>query len=558
MNMPAHPAPSSRPRRPSPRLLLPAAAVLFALLVILACVALILRQEEFRLSSDYAYMKEFLAREDNAALREAGLPLLEKINEYEDEEQVRERLSALLSPEKLTFARQEDCPADAPLYTVYSDGRVFFTVRLARAGSTLSGFERWRIDGISIAEDSEIGVPVRIEAPKGASVTVNGITLPDEERSGSVPYGGLSKFEASLSDTVCCDLYEPGIFFFPPDVDAVLDGRRLLLTGQENGVYRFSYPASAAGVFSLTVPYGAEVTVNGIAADSSDVAGTGLPYPFLTRFERDLPGITGSTVYRISGLFEEPEITVTYNGIPLRGDKRGNYRLPEEKTQRYTVYAPSDAVVRLNGIAVGAPEITAEQVEIPILDGLTNYAKKRPYLTEYTVTGLLRAPEITATDSSGRKLTPALRYSEGNTVTFLCASEPAPPEKDIITLRAFARYYIQYLYGGSRNTNGNYGNITDMTPGKSPAFEKLRDAYSEIARTEPRRNIRFGTAEYREFISYADSAYSCIVTLPFTSEADGEELEETLVIEILYVFSGSIRRVVNYTVWEGRGAEAAP
>lgn len=128
---------------------------------------------------------------------------------------------------------------------------------------------------------------------------------------------------------------------------------RLAVSEYKNGIIRFSYPPSATAVFSLTVPYGSSVTINGILAESEYITENGLKYPFLTRFEEKLTGLPSALTYQIVGLFRTPQISVTYNGVPLEASGKNCYRLPSDMTKSYKIYAPSDAVVKLNGVSLG-------------------------------------------------------------------------------------------------------------------------------------------------------------------------------------------------------------
>ncbi len=534
------------------RIFLIAVAAATALFIAFFAVALPMRKNEFLFSSDYSYMENIVMSEN----RDVFLGMAENyvaghITEFENQDEVMKVLAVLLSPDRLSFARTPDYTGEAPSYTVYAGGKAFFTVFLSYAGKTLSGFDKWEVENIIISDLCEVGTSVCVEVPHGASVTVNGIELSDSRLSDSkTGYYALTEFEKDLADTVYCDRYELGVFFSAPNADAVFEGCRLTASEYKNGVIRFSYPPSLTTVYSLTVPYGSSVTVNGISLSNGYIIETGLKYPFLTRFEEKLPELSTSLIYQISGLFRIPEVSVSYNGVPLEDSVKGSYCLPADMTKTYKIYAPSDAVVKLNGVSAGKSEITAENIEFPILQDVTSYVKIRPYLTEYTVSGLLSSPEITASDAKGKALKADIYHSDENRILFLYPSTPEPPEKDVITLKTFAEYYVKYIYSGSYNLGNHYSNITAMTPAKSLAFTKLKNMYNSLYKADISRNIKFGNPEYYDYTAYSETAFSCMVKLPFPAVRNGETVSDEVTLQILYVYSGNIRRVINYLVYE--------
>ncbi len=537
--------------------LLPIALILVFAAVCAAAVCLTLpligRQKDFSSSSDYAFVKDYISGEGKDLLISlCSSYISENITEFENEEEMKALYSKKLSEESIMISRSDDYTDKAPVYTVFVGGKAFFKTTLSHDGKTLSGFNKWKIDSVTLADSCEIGEYTYIEAPHGSSVTLNGASLSEEYLSTyKTEYYALTEFEEHLSNNIYCDKYEIGFFFGEPEIDAVFEGYRLNILDRKGGTVRFSYPPSLTSIQSITVPYGSSVTVNGKPLSGAYVSETGLPYSFITRFEKNVSGIITSLTYQISGLFEAPDIKVTYNGVTLEKDAGSSaYRLPDDTVRSYKILAPEGTTVKLNGVSLGKSEVSAEKTELPILDELKNYAKKRPYLVEYTVNGLLSVPKITASDKNGISLVPDTYYSKGNTIYYLPAASEAPPEQDIVTLKAFSRYFVKYFYSGSSGVANNFANITGMTPGKSLAYTKLKAEYKTIQKSDIYKSIKYGTPEYYDYIAYSDTTFSCMVKLPFTAKLNGEQVSEELKIQILYIYSGNIRRVVNYLVFE--------
>ena len=125
----------------------------------------------------------------------------------------------------------------------------------------------------------------------------------------------------------------------------------------------------------------------------------------------------------------------------------------------------------------------------------------------------------------------------------------APPDRDKVTVKAFAVYYLKYILGGSANANVNFRNVSDMTPAKTPAYNRLRALLPGVRDSAAAKNLKTGTPVYSEYTKYTSSAFSATVTLPYTATVNGSTVEGSITMKILYVFSGNIRRVVNFIVY---------
>lgn len=521
------------------------AAAVTAAAVIVCGVLLFLRERDFAASSE----RDFVISVISSHREELDGMLTGYINEnitgYEDRDTVLKELLGF-TPETLSYIRTENSTDSAPEYDICHEDRHILTVTLSR-GKSFSGFDSWSVSDISLPADGGPAYPVTVSVPHGAALTVNGKTAASAPEKTA--YSALTVFEEGLSDEYCCDSYALGRFFGAPDVAAELDGTWLGPPQGSGGTLSFRYPQSMTEVCGFTVPYGADVTVNGIAPGGDFIAETGIKYRYLTRFEENLTGIPTSVTYQISGLFRTPEISVAYNGTPLE-QENGIYRLPDSETKTVTVLAPADATVKINGVAAGKGEITSARAELPILEGVSGYAKDRPYLVEYTVSGLLSDPAVAAVLKGGKPLEADPRESSEGKIVFLPQkTASAPPDRDKVTVKAFAVYYLKYILGGSANANVNFRNVSDMTPAKTPAYNRLRALLPGVRDSAAAKNLKTGTPVYSEYTKYTSSAFSATVTLPYTATVNGSTVEGSITMKILYVFSGNIRRVVNFIVY---------
>lgn len=464
------------------------------------------------------------------------------LSQYEELPQVKHKMKELLENGDISFARAEKFSASKPRYTVYLDGKEVYTLVLQK---TFVFWDAYRVKSFKVSSGFALGNDVVLEVPSGATVTLNGVEL-ERAKADPVRYHRLSEFEESLSNDYGSDKYSVGRLFLLPDVSVVYDGKRLSASSVDGDTLRFDYPYDMTHNYSFTVPAGATLTVNGKTVDRAYISDSKQPYPFLSRFEKDMTGMPTASVYQLTGLFSTPSVSVTYNGTELAHED-GVYRLPDELTSGVVIVAPDYAVVKVNGITLNSTDITAKKRELPILSGVKNYAKQRPYLTEYTVKGLMTSPTVTATDQNGKPLTVNTYYSSEGKIVFNCTSSGTPSANVTKVLENYVKAYIKYVYSGSNGLEKNYNSAIAYTPYNSNAYYSLKDAYRGLYNAPQYQNITYGTFKVLEYYEYSESAYSAVVQMTSNATLNGENVEFTVTMEILGNFSGS-RRWINYKV----------
>ena len=517
-------------------------ALILSVIVIIVTIGFAVGNSQARASS-YKLAKGYIEKVSASILYDKLDDYVRKnISEYEELPQVEHKLKEILENGELSVMQAEGFNANNPKYTVYIDGKEAYILTLER--NIFLG-DAYKVKSLNVSQNLNLGNDFVVDVPSGATVTVNGIEL---ERAMSIPvkYYRLSEFEESLTNEYSSDRYSLGRFFLSPDVTVVYNGVRLSSPSIDNGALCYDFPSEMTKNYSFTVPDGAIIEVNGKTVDREYITEGKLPYPFLTRFESDMTGMPVSKTYELTGLFAEPEIKVTYNGIELTS-KDGAYYLPSEMTKNIVIMAPDYAVVKLNGKTLGATEITAKKQELPILSGVSGYAKKRPYLTEYTVKGLLTEPTITAVDESGKILTVNKYYSSEGKLVFNCTSSGNPSSTVTKALTNYAKAYVKYVYSANSGLESNYNDAISYTPYSSLAYASLKETYRTLYNAPQYKIISYGTLKVSEYYKYSDSAYSAIVELPFTANRNGETVSLTVTLEILANFSGS-RRWINYKV----------
>ncbi len=537
------------PARRSRPLLLGAILSGIALLAVaLLTVLLVLHRQEYRAPSDRAFVKTLIDEAGEDDFFRLALPYLEEnLSDYEELTAVKATYQDRLAPSQITFARADGYTETSPVYILYAGGRETFLLTLVAESHGLSGKARWAVGSLTVSPHCALGYDVSMEVPHGALLTVNGVSL-SAEKAEQVPYHALSELEASLSDTYYCDRYTVGRIFLEPDVSVVLDGVRLQPSELDGTTLRFDYPSSYTASYSYTVPYGTTVTLNGIPLSAQYLVSSGVPYPYLTRFEADLPDAARSVVYQVTGLFREPTVTVAYGDVILTRVENGRYALPESASKTVTICAPDYATVKLNGVSLGKSEMVGVRFDVPILAGVTNHAKERPLMIRYQVTGLLDDPVITATDKNGKPLTISVYDSNEEETVFACSEGEEMPDKELLTVRTFAKAYLKYAYSASSGLSSNYSAVVSMTPSKTPAYTALKAEYKALQNATVHKSIKFGDVKLLHYYPISETAYAAVVEVPFTAKVNGETQAFTITMEILCVYSGNIRRVVNYRV----------
>ncbi len=523
----------------------PATLIALILTAAVLCCAIIVSVTNVKaVSSSFSFAKKYIRDMSDDEMYDALSDFVnESISPYERKDLAEAKIRQLLESGEISVARADNFKETAPTFNIYLDGKKLFKLSLKKTG--ILDIRAWRVASLSVSEDIGLGNPITLDVPSGATVTVNGTEL-DRYTSMPTQYLGLSEFELSLSDKYKSDSYDLGRFFTTPDVSVVYDGIRLQASSVSDGTLNYSYPSSMTMNYTYTVPYGATLTLNGNDVGREYIVENGIAYPFLTKFEQASAGIPTSSVYQISGLFEAPSVTVTYAGEELT-DEDGIYRLPSTIVNSYVIEAPDYATVKVNGITLSESEISKKKQELPILNGVSGYAKSRPYLTQYTVSGLINIPEITAFDKSGKPLSVSSYYSSDGKIVF-CLSDSGTPSSSVMkSLNNYSKAYVKYIYGGNSSLASNYDNVTQYTPYASPAYASLKAAYSSLYNAPIYKDISYGELKVIEYHAFSQSSYCAVIELPFTATLDGQEVSVTVTMEILGNFSGT-RKFINYSI----------
>lgn len=517
-----------KPRNPLPLLI-----AILVVILIAACVLIhIVRVTDEYEKTDYESVIE-LAGNKKELIKIARGHADSSISDYESRQEVFGYIENLI--ENATVTVEGKSP-----YAILLNGEKAFDVF------------RPEEEDVGLTISCCLGTDTYAEFPKGTEVKLNGKSL---KRPETVPYVDLSEYELKYRDVYLSDRYHVGIMFNVPEWSAIFEGNDLEAPLLKDGVWYFSYPSSFTNDVTVCAPVGSEIIVNGMLVEDASTRSL-TDYPGISRFEEGTEGVPISFCQNIGRFFEEPLIEVLYHGGRLeQKDGEYTYLLPDtEYLEPIIVVAPSEYIVRVNGVTLSTDEMSETGIKSVLIDDIIaeNYEiTLRPEYTEYTVSGLFCMPEITCFDRDGEKIPQDADLGNASKTVFSLYSDEPMPDADAITVYSFAKSYVKYVFSASNGISQNLKTLCGYIPGNASAYGKLREMYSDLYNSPIYKNIACGEAEYTDYINYGEGIYGVTVSFPFTAKREGVTLDFNIKMEILYAFQGKIRRILNYNVLSG-------
>lgn len=486
--------------------------------------------------SDYEIVSK-LAEDRNELIKLAKKHLDGVLSPYENKEKAYEKVEETINTAVAVVSEEDG------VYTVRLNGTPSFTaeVREGSLGKTaeLTSFLIWNENTV-------------VEAPKGASVTLNGKTL---KGGRDVPYRLVSEYEVPGENSLRADSYDVGVLVFPPMLDASLNGETLDPPVTDGNVISFRYPDGELIDITVTVPVGTELIVNGTRV--TDVsARTLVPYPGLTKYEAGISDKFTAYSQNLGCFCSEPQILAFYNG-DLLSDTDGNYEylIPSGKAgEECVIFAPAEATVRVNGISLGSDEIVESKIENAVLVGAEEYVSDIRYMTKYSVSGLFYEPDITCTLADGSEIEKDPYRCHGNVTYFHKTPYSDIPEEAKKDLTSIVKTFCKYYTNGLTSLTPNYNASVGRTARNSPAYLKLKADYKKLYKAPSYVNIT-PTADitFEDFIDYGNGYYSVTGVYSFTAKGSGVVYTFSDHIEILYRLKGTTRSVISFSFIEKEG-----
>lgn len=455
---------------------------------------------------------------------------------------------------------------DYASYDIYSGDVKIYNVLLGKKAETSSviGISFWEVREISFYDDclDEYKKSFLISAPADAVVSLNGIELSKEmiiDENYKFFIGSV--WESEIPSEARCVLYSVSGIFGDPTFTATHGSEELEIYTDDGGTVHAKYPKDWVKDYTVFVPKGASLYVNGILATKIDSVGNAPATPF----EGEVEGMTD--VYVIEGLFNDPALNAYYDGISLGGAIRSgddfSFAFSDVIYNKAEISVPKGAVVKVNGVlltsenstvaAIPFSEWSKEKMAIgsSMPSELRAFGFKMPEFEKYTVSMLYGTPtvEVSYDETVYEAYATA---TDGKLSTFKYDKVSSSPSLILgLYIKNFAKTYVKYISEGCygmrddvemrKNFYTNWINYLSYILPDTLCYDSALESYSDV---EYRPNNPVASENYtiKDLIKYSDDIYTCKVVCNI--KAVGSDVEETYELDLTIVVSGG-----QYKIW---------
>lgn len=455
---------------------------------------------------------------------------------------------------------------DYASYDIYSDDVKIYNVLLGKKAETSSmiGISFWEVREISFYDDclDEYKKSFLISAPADAVVCLNGIELSREmiiDENYKFFIGSV--WESEIPSEARCVLYSVSGIFGDPTFTATHGSEELEIYTDDGGTVHAKYPKDWVKDYTVFVPKGASLYVNGILATKIDSVGNAPATPF----ESEVEGMTD--VYVIEGLFNDPILNAYYDGISLGESIRSgddfSFAFSDVIYNKAEISVPKGAVVKVNGVlltsenstvaAIPFSEWSKEKMAIgsSMPSELRAFGFKMPEFEKYTVSMLYGTPTVEVS-YDGTVYEAYATATDGKLSTFKYDKVSSSPSLILgLYIKNFAKTYVKYISEGCygmrddvemrKNFYTNWINYLSYILPDTLCYDSALESYSDV---EYRPNSPVASENYtiKDLIKYSDDIYTCKVVCNI--KAVGSDVEETYELDLTIVVSGG-----QYKIW---------
>ncbi|MBQ8746560.1 MAG: hypothetical protein IJZ08_01660 [Clostridia bacterium] len=438
--------------------------------------------------------------------------LPDEISPYETEDTVISAyIDALKALDGAVTVRKDfkKYTSDAPAYIILKAGTQVAEVTMSGANSGSFGMKRWKIASFNpfLENWAPQATTYTFFVPKGASLRLNGVSVTSDCLTGTdAPYRYKSEYEPDASAS--CDVYEIDGLYTMPTVVCALDGE--VCAAEENGTsYFVQYPKSSVKEYTVTVPEGAAVTVNGIALADSTILKTDIPYTYHP-LEATAENLPTAVTYSITGLFSQPEIIVTLDGIELPHTLDGTaFEVPYPESSLYTceIRVPAGAEVSTYGQILD-PAVSVREPVFPELVGLIDNI---PEYDVYTVSGLYAPLAAHTSVRANGEVLPQSSTVDENAET-VHAAYPVVQQDAVADLaHTFTKDYITYTSQGYNNIDANLQRALSHVLYGTDTYTRIANSRIGIWYVTPVTSNEYRSLEVVQIMQYSEDMYRCTV-----------------------------------------------
>ena len=394
-------------------------------------------------------------------------------------------------------------------YTITKGNIPVASVSVAAASEGKYGFRTWELRfAEAVTEHLTIeATDYDITVPAGSVVSVNGRVLGEQFLSSTdAAYGFAHPLEEA--DSIPCDMYTVRGLLAVPEIQCVWNGTAC--TGSvENNIWQFAYPVSGEKTYTISAPTDATVFVNGIALNQDYIIGV-RPYSYSVYDSTDT-ALPTETVYRVSGLVGEPEITAVLDENKLDGKVEADtfhYCYPDVMLYRQILCVPQNSIVRVNGRIVG--DDFKEQAT-PAYPELFSDGKVPVYMDRYVISGIYSASNDVQVLWNGTEL--RIESSrEGRVLTYNALYPDTSHEEVYSTAVSFCKDYFAYTAGGYKNTEENLGRVLSYLSANSELYRRIARSKESVGFVTPVTKQIFHNLTVVTMEELSDSLVVCSVS----------------------------------------------
>ena len=298
-------------------------AVLLLVIGALGCAFLYKYLDAFESTRPELTMDELMASYSADDWYAALSPTAGTLNEYEDAEALyADFFDATVRDAELEYrSAVSRSSADEAVFSLYAGiTRIGEVSLLPKENGTVYGFGRheWQLGSVTARPLSEClqAVTVLVDAPDGESVYLNGVELRQEQVvDPAVSLEEISALEQRFTTRQRLVRYSVSPLYGAITVTDA-EGTEIAPSGTvENGSVHYVIKPRQTYSFRIEAPEGIEVNVSGAVLGEEDV--TGRESNMFRKL--DVPGGGYETLqYAADGLYSEPVITASYNGVELK------------------------------------------------------------------------------------------------------------------------------------------------------------------------------------------------------------------------------------------------
>jgi len=451
-------------------------------------------------------------------------------------------------------------------YDVYAgDSKIYNLVLSKKAeANSIIDISFWEVKEVSFYAESLNAFKKKfyISAPADAMVALNGVPLTkDMITDSNYKFFIGSVWESETPEEARCVLYEVDGIFGDPTFTASYGEEALEMYVDEDGVYHAKYPKGWVKDYTVSVPKGSALYINGVLATKVSSSGSAPATPF----EGVAEGLTD--IYVIESLFNDPELHAYFDGLPLGDYTRegDSYSFPfsEAMYRKAEIVVPKGASVKVNGVALTGenssctPLLFSEwskdklTVNSYMPSELRSFGFEMPEFERHTVSMLYFSPTVEVT-LDGAVCTPYSAVNGGTISTFKYDYPSTQPASSFVTFaESFSKTYLKYMTEGCygirddvemrKNFYTNWLNFLSYILPDTLCYDSALESYSDV---EYRPNLKILSESYtvQNVIRYSDSIYTCSVVCSIKDT--GSDSEVITVLNMLIVLEGG-----QYKIW---------